>query len=64
MFFMKKTYQIHWFCKVCDDKAITSLKFIQDVQKDVQNLGTAIAKLNQTNDEILSRLNKLEENSV
>ena len=61
-FLMKKTCQIHWFCKVCDDKAITSLKFIQDVQKDVQNLGTAIAKLNQTNDEILSRLNKLEEN--
>ena len=37
-FLMKKTCQIHWFCKVCDDKAITSLKFIQDVQKDVQNL--------------------------
>ena len=34
-FLMKKTNQIHWFCKVCDEKAITSLKFIQDVQKDV-----------------------------
>ena len=61
-FLMKKTNQIHWFCKVCDEKAITSLKFIQDEQKDVQNLGTAIAKLNQTNDEMLSILNKLEEN--
>ena len=28
----------------------------------MQNVGTAIAKLNKTNDEILSRLNKLEEN--
>ena len=28
----------------------------------LQSLGTAIAKLNQTNDKILSRLNKLEEN--
>ena len=31
------------------------------LQKDVLNLRTAIAKLNQTNDEILSRLNNLEE---
>ena len=60
-FLMKKTNQIHWFCKVCDEQAITSLRFIQDVQKDVLNLRTAIAKLNQTNYEILSRLNKLEE---
>ena len=60
-FLMKKSNQIHWFCKVCDEQAITSLIFIQDVQKDVLNLRTAIAKLNQTNDEILSRLNKLEE---
>ena len=60
-FLMKKTNQIHWFCKVCDEQAITSLRFIQDVQKDVLNLRTAIAKLNQTNNEILSRLNKLEE---
>ena len=59
---MKKTNQIHWFCKEWGEKAITSFKFIQDVQKDVQNLGTAIAKLNQNNDEVLSRLNKLEEN--
>ena len=53
LFFMKKANQTHWFCKVCDEKAITSLKCIQDVQKDVQNLGTAIAKLNKTNDKIL-----------
>ena len=31
-------------------------------QQHVKSLGTAIAKLNQTNNEILSRLNKLEEN--
>ena len=53
LFLMKKTNQIHWFCKECDEKAITSPKFIQDVQKDVQNLGRAIAKFNQTNDDIL-----------
>ena len=60
VFLMKETNQIHWFRKVCNEKAITSLKFVQDVQ----NLGTTIAKLNKTIDEILLRPNKLEENNV
>ena len=53
VFIMTKTNQIQCFCKVCDEKAIICLKFIQGVQKDVLNLGTAIAKFNQTNNEIL-----------
>ena len=59
-FLMKKTSQMHCFCKNCDGHAITGFKIIQDIHHTVQHIQEEVNEPKYSNSDILNRLNKLE----
>ena len=62
---------MHWFCKLCNVNAISTIKLIQEVKKDVENTNKTVENLSSELKEvkasyadIVSRISDLEKKRI